>query len=75
MASKTCNVSGCTMPLYVESKCYRHFKTEDRIKDSEGAKAKGNEPAGGTLTHPAGTKATKQVPERKTRVAGQDDKK
>ncbi len=37
-----CSLKSCTLPVYMESKCYRHFITEDRDKDSEGRKADGS---------------------------------
>lgn len=78
MASSTqCNVSGCDFPVYVETRCYRHFKTEDRVKDSEGKKADGKSGAPATkMAYPAGTKAADVNPKRKDSLApDEEDKK
>lgn len=72
---KQCKIKDCEQPLYVESKCYRHFKTEDRVKDSDEQKADGTQTGGGNLSFPAGVKAAEVVPERKEKVAGQPEKK
>lgn len=71
---KKCRVRGCDVDVYVESKCYRHFKTEDRVKDSEGNKAQGLKTNAGkdgeqTLAYPAGVKAAEVNPDRKDSVA------
>lgn len=72
---KQCTVSGCNLDVYVESKCYRHFKTEDRVKDSEGDKAQGDVGDGKktpepVLSYPAGVKAAAVNPDRKYSTKG-----
>lgn len=74
---KQCKISGCELDVYIEGKCYRHFKTEDRLKDSEGDKAQGRsgdakKEQEKVSKYPAGVKAADVNPAREDSVAPND---
>lgn len=78
--TKKCRIKGCDFDVYVESRCYRHFKTEDRVKETDEAKAQGDGDPGAVkktrkMAHPAGTKATETNPAREDSVSGDEDDK